>query len=176
MIDLSGEQEAFCRREHPRLVAAVTAYTGDGELARECAQEALGRACARWGRVREMERPGGWLLVVAMNLAKRRLGRRRRRRQAVEQKAAQRAEDVPADTAEAMAVRQAVATLPPRQRQAVALRFLGDLDVSETAKVMGCRPGTVKALTHQALAALRQHGGLAPSDVPADPIEEAEDG
>ncbi|MST32508.1 hypothetical protein GHK86_07205 [Acidimicrobiaceae bacterium USS-CC1] len=44
---------------------------------------------------------------------------------------------------------------PGRQRDAVALRYVADLSVEDTAKVMGCAPGTVKALTHQALAAMR---------------------
>lgn len=176
MDELSQEQEVFCRREHSRLVGAVAAYTGEEELAWECAQEALGRACARWGRVREMQRPGGWVLVVAMNLAKRRLRRRRRRHQAVQQARGRRADDAETgDAAEAVAVRQAVAELPARQRQVVALRFVADLDVAQTAEVMGCRPGTVKALTHQALAALRERGGLAESDVAAGPVEEGGD-
>lgn len=176
MDELSAEQEVFCRREHPRLVGAVVAYTGDEELAWECAQEALGRACARWGRVREMDRPGGWVLVVAMNLAKRRLRRRQRRRQALEQAAALRAEEAPVgDAVQCMAVRQAVAALPLRQRQVVALRFVADLDVSEAAEVMGCRPGTVKALTHQALSSLRERGELDQSEVAVEPMEEGGD-
>lgn len=54
-----------------------------------------------------------------------------------------------------VAVTAALRKLPGRQRVAVALRYFADLSVEDTAKVMGCAPGTVKALTHQALAAIR---------------------
>ena len=50
--------------------------------------------------------------------------------------------------------------LPLRQRTALVLRYYSDLSVQETADVMGCAPGTVKSLTSQALAALRQTAGL----------------
>jgi RNA polymerase sigma factor (sigma-70 family) len=52
-------------------------------------------------------------------------------------------------------VRAAILELPPRQRQAVVLRYHADLTVEDTAAVMRCAPGTVKALTSQALANLR---------------------
>ena len=54
-----------------------------------------------------------------------------------------------------VAVRGAVRKLPRRQREAVALRYFGDLTVEQTAEVMGCAPGTVKALTSQAMTSLR---------------------
>lgn len=62
------------------------------------------------------------------------------------------------DTTTAIAVRQAVADLPPRQRQAILCRFYGQLSVAETAASMRCAEGTVKALTHQAIANLRGAG------------------
>lgn len=45
--------------------------------------------------------------------------------------------------------------LPARQRAALALRFYDDLSEAEIARVLGCRPGTVKSLVHRGLAALR---------------------
>lgn len=55
-------------------------------------------------------------------------------------------------------MREAVAALPPRQRVAVVLRYFADCDIAATAEVMGCRPGTVRALTAQALERLRGAG------------------
>jgi DNA-directed RNA polymerase specialized sigma24 family protein len=39
---------------------------------------------------------------------------------------------------------------------AISLRYLADTSVVETADTMRCRPGTVQALTHQAMNALRE--------------------
>ena len=53
-------------------------------------------------------------------------------------------------------LRQNLDTLPDRQREAITLRFFEELSVEETAKIMNCAAGTVKATVHQALRALRR--------------------
>ena len=52
-------------------------------------------------------------------------------------------------------MRRTLADLPERQREAVVLRFFEELSVEDTAELMKCAPGTVKATVHQALRALR---------------------
>ena len=54
-----------------------------------------------------------------------------------------------------LSVREAIATLPPRQRQAVVLRYLADLPLADVADAMGCAIGTVKATLHQAMRNMR---------------------
>ncbi|NEN77358.1 sigma-70 family RNA polymerase sigma factor [Nocardioides zeae] len=44
--------------------------------------------------------------------------------------------------------------LPPRQRQAVVLRYLEDLPVERVAELMSIRPGTVKSNAHDGRRAL----------------------
>jgi RNA polymerase sigma factor (sigma-70 family) len=51
---------------------------------------------------------------------------------------------------------QAIRALPPRQREALVLRYYLDLTEEETARSMGIRRGTVKSATSRALAALGQ--------------------
>ncbi|TQS46816.1 SigE family RNA polymerase sigma factor [Cryptosporangium phraense] len=68
------------------------------------------------------------------------------------------------DAASAVAVRRALAGLPPRQRAVIALRYYSDLSVEETGETLGCSPGTVKSQTAKGLAALRR----ALPDVDAD--------
>jgi len=52
------------------------------------------------------------------------------------------------------AIEDALRTLPARQREAFVLRYWEELDVSETAKVMGCSEGSVKTHCSRATHAL----------------------
>ena len=52
------------------------------------------------------------------------------------------------------AIEDAVKGLPARQREAFMLRYWEELDVSETAKVMGCSEGSVKTHCSRATHAL----------------------
>jgi RNA polymerase sigma-70 factor (sigma-E family) len=147
----------FCRRMHPQLVGTLTLYCGSRMVAEELAQEALIRVWDRWETVSALNSPAGWAHHVALNLA-----RSWSRRRAAERRAHARAgmpDAVARETLDAedvLVLRQAVASLPPRQRAVVAWRFYADLSVEETAGVLGCAPGTVKSLTHKAVAALRR--------------------
>jgi RNA polymerase sigma factor (sigma-70 family) len=155
MSDHAGDQERFFARIAPRLVGSLTLYCGDRSLAEEFAQEALARAFERWTRVGAMASPEAWTYRTAFNLA-----RSSFRRSANERRARDRtggAVPLP-DAAEAIAVRDAVVALPPRQRAVIVARFYLGLDVAETARVLRCRPGTVKAHTFKALANLRTAG------------------
>lgn len=146
---------AFCTAVHPRLFAALVAATGDRHVAEDLAQEAIVRLCERWGSVREMASPEGWVFRVALNLARsrwRRLGTAARARHRLRVEAAVPAEQP--DVVTSTWVRDAVAALPPRQRQVIALRYFADLPVADTAVAMRCAEGTVKSLTAKATAAL----------------------
>jgi DNA-directed RNA polymerase specialized sigma24 family protein len=74
--------------------------------------------------------------------------------------AASSAEYLDPDLTDVIVVRAAVASLPERQRAAIALRYFADLSVHETAEALGCPEGTVKTLTRDALRALRAQGFL----------------
>ena len=52
------------------------------------------------------------------------------------------------------AIEEAVRSLPDRQREAFMLRYWEELDVSETAKAMGCSEGSVKTHCSRATHAL----------------------
>jgi len=89
-----------------------------------------------------MDSPAGWILTVALNHL-RRSKRRSARRRTAEQGAATTAWIAPSDPRHE--VWAAVAALPRREREAVALRYLADLTEPQIAEVMGVAVGTVGA-------------------------------
>lgn len=70
----------------------------------------------------------------------------------------------------AMDTRRALATVPPRQRATLVLRYYCDLSVEQTAHALGCSAGTVKSQTARGLAALRV--ALGTPDSHLSPAEE----
>ncbi|MET0458218.1 MAG: RNA polymerase sigma factor [Ilumatobacteraceae bacterium] len=155
-MDRSGEFESLFRREHPRLVALGLGLTGDREVARELAQEAMLRAFRDWSKVRAYAAPAAWLRRVLINQAV-----DVHRRQVVERRTLQRvrASDVAVDPERDAASSwwwRAVRELPERQRIAVALFYVDDYSIAEIAEVMGVRQGTVKASLSHARATLAQ--------------------
>jgi RNA polymerase sigma-70 factor (ECF subfamily) len=143
LVDLSEEPESFdswYAREHPRLVATLLLSTGDVELAVDGVDEAFTRALEKWDRVSAMESPTGWAFRVALNHA-----RRTARRRAIEYRLfIKRAKDVPVP-APAGEIWQVVSALPPRQREVVVLRHIGDLREAEIAHVLGISRSTVSS-------------------------------
>jgi RNA polymerase sigma-70 factor (sigma-E family) len=60
-------------------------------------------------------------------------------------------------------VLDALATLPPKARAAIVLRYFEDMSVDQAAELLGCSAGTVKSQTARALDKLRPLlGELAP--------------
>ena len=146
--------EAFCLRQNPALIRLLTLYCGDGEMARDVAQETLTRAWVHWRKVERMERPDLWAKRVAINLANSQFRHRRVQQRRLHQLADVRTQAGP-DFGDRLLVREAISALTPRQRMAILLRYLEDLSVEQTSDLMGCSQGTVKKLTARALAELR---------------------
>lgn len=109
-MDITSEAAILFGFIRPGLVGSLTLYCGDPAVAEDLAQEALARAWMRWRHVSTLDAPERWVYRTAFNLA-----RSRFRRLAVERRLHRMAPAVPAlpDTATAVAVRAAVAALPP---------------------------------------------------------------
>lgn len=144
--------ERLCRDEYPRIVRAAYLITGDREEAADVAQEAFARAYERWKTVAALDRPGAWVQRVAVNLSI----SWRRRRKWVSREPLPEVEAPAEDRNAALEVIDALRFLTPAQRAAVVLRYYADQSVEDTAKALGKKPGTVRALTSQGVARLRE--------------------
>jgi RNA polymerase sigma-70 factor (ECF subfamily) len=149
----AGDFDAWYRSEWPRLVASVVLACGDRELGRDIAAEAFARALERWASVSVMSSPEGWTYVVAINLLRRRRRRSNSERRALARAAGGTVEGTGAD--DSVELWELVASLPDRERVAVALRYGGGLTEPEIAAVLGVATGTVSATLNHARAKLR---------------------
>jgi RNA polymerase sigma-70 factor, ECF subfamily len=143
VADTEGFEE-FYTATVGRLLGAMYPVTGDLHEAEEIVQEAFARASVRWSRLRDYDVPEAWVRRVAMNLATDRGRRLQRQARALLRTGPP--PSVPPASVEAMALAEALRTLPMRQRQAIVLHHLIDLPVEEVAATLGTRSGTVKSL------------------------------
>lgn len=147
--------ERLCRDEYAVILRSAYLITGDRQEALDVAQETFARAYQHWRTVSRLDRPAAWLQRVATNVALSWL-----RKQLVRGRV--HAVTPPQHEAEAGSfepdgyLSHALANLSPSQRAVVVLRYYLDRSVEETATALGKRPGTVRALTSQALARLRE--------------------
>jgi len=143
----------------PRAVRLANRLLGDRAAAEDVAAEALARAYARWSKVASLPYRDGWVLKVATNLA---IDRLRRRPLDLALPPAEVFEDA---VHVRLALNAALLTLAPRQRQAVALRYLGGLSDKEVALALGISLGSVKTHIHRGLTGLRTRLGAGLEEV-----------
>ncbi|HYY79294.1 MAG TPA: SigE family RNA polymerase sigma factor [Actinomycetes bacterium] len=147
--------EEFYAGTVDRLLGQLFLVTADLHEAEEVVQEAFVRAASRWGRLEAYDVPEAWVRRVAMNLAADR-ARWRRRRQVLLRRLGE-PPQVPAASVDALALADALRSLPVSHRQAIVLHYLVDMPVEEIARTLGTSPGTVKswlARGRRALAAV----------------------
>jgi RNA polymerase sigma factor (sigma-70 family) len=143
-VSWSGTEAAYAAsyRELPRVAYVLT---GSAAAAEDVVHDVF---CRVGPRVATLDNPAAYLRVAVVNQC-RSLHRRftRAPRPTV-------APDASLDTG-LTEFRDALQTLPPKQRAAVVLRYLCDLPDDEIADILDCRPATVRSLVHRGLAALR---------------------
>jgi len=153
-----GEFTEFVRRRAPALLRTAYQLTGDHGHAEDVLQTALAKVYVSWDRIRSRQAVDAYvrktLVTTAMSW-----WRQRYRRE--EHLSGTELPDlgVPAGTDqvdERARVWRCVQALPKRQRAVIVLRYYEDLTEPETAAVLGCAVGTVKAHAHRAIAQLRQ--------------------
>lgn len=143
-VSVAEDFDRFYLREYPRMVALAYALSGNRWASEEIAQEALIRAHRSWKRIVGYDKPGAWLRRVTVNLATSHLRRRIVEAKALALIATGRTSTLPQHTNGEDALWTAVAGLPRRQRQAVALHYLEDYTIPEIAQVLELNESTVK--------------------------------
>lgn len=153
--------ETFYSRERDPLVQAVTLVEGSPAVAADLVDEAMARAFQRWSEVSQLQRPGGWVYRVALNLGRsrfRRLGRDLKYRWLMlpESDRDSTVEGAFMGRVENNRLAKAVLSLPEKQRAVIVARVLLDYSEVEVAEILEIQPGTVKSRLSRALASLRQ--------------------
>jgi RNA polymerase sigma factor (sigma-70 family) len=124
------------------------------QAAEDCFQETFLAALRAYPRLRPDSSPRAWLLTIAHNKAIDHI-RRSRRERAIDAEPPERPARA-GDRDRDREIWSAVAGLAPRQRAAVALRFIGDLSHREIAAAIGCSEEASRRSLHEGLQTLRR--------------------
>jgi RNA polymerase sigma-70 factor (sigma-E family) len=158
--DRSEEVRAFVEAHQPRLLRLAWLLTGDAHRAQDLVQTTLLKAWRSWSQVQGANDPAAYVRQAMVNAH---LSASRRRWSA----------EIPAyvmpDTAvddrscvvdDRDQLVRLIRELPPRQRAAIVLRYVEDLDDNAVATVLGCSVQTVRSQISRALASLRIHAEI----------------
>jgi RNA polymerase sigma-70 factor (sigma-E family) len=137
----------------PRLQGMAFLLCGDWHTAEDLVQATLAKVFVSWRRIRRRETAHAYATRTLVNtyLAHKRL---KRTGEIPTSELPERAAELPAPETR-MVVLAALATLPPKGRAVVVLRYWADLSIDQVAAALGCSPGAVKSQSARALDKLR---------------------
>jgi RNA polymerase sigma-70 factor (sigma-E family) len=139
------------------LVRLAALLVRDVATAEEVVQDSFVAMHGGWRRLRDSDKALSYLRQSVVNRSRSVL----RHRVVVDRNAPKPAPDMPSAEhgaialLERSAVVSALRTLPPRQREALVLRYYGDMSEAQIASIMGISRGAVKSHTARAMSALR---------------------
>ena len=151
---------ALCERHAERVQRLARHLLGDGEDARDAAQESLAKLCVRLPQFRGESLFSTWLHRLVVNTC----------RDVAERQRLRRCEELPADTRAAVdgdparvvalaelraELGESLAGLPGRQAEVVVLKDAFEFSFDEIAELQGMPVGTAKSYAHRARARLR---------------------
>jgi RNA polymerase sigma-70 factor (sigma-E family) len=144
--------------EHYRSLVRLAAFlVRDNATAEEVVQDSFVAMHGAWRRLRDTDKALSYLRQSVVNRSRSVL----RHRMVVDKNTPKPPPDMPSAEhgaiiqLERSAVVSALRALPERQREALVLRYYGDLSEAQIASVMGISRGAVKIHTARAMAALR---------------------
>lgn len=161
---LAGDVEAFALlvdRYHARALKLATGLIGDADDADDAVQEAFVRAYRHLGSYRERDRFGAWVLHIVVNQCRTHRSRSHRYVSGgsdeqlgslLETKGTEQEAEAAAEREE---LAHALAKLAPDQREAVLMRFAGELSYDEMARMTGVGVSALKMRVQRACTRLR---------------------
>ena len=158
-VEWDAEQAvtAMYSTHYRSLVRLAALLVRDVATAEEVVQDSFVAMHTAWRRIRDNDKALSYLRQSVVNRSRSVL----RHRVVVDRNAPKPAPDMPSAEQGALtllertAVVAALRSLPPRQREALVLRYYGDLSEAQIASAMGISRGAVKSHTARAIASLR---------------------
>jgi len=146
---------AIYRRHAQQVGRLAYLLTGDPDLAEDLAQEAFVNLLGRLGAIRDERAVASYLRRSVVNLSSKHWRRVANERRTAARDRARIAVGLP-DVESQDLIWRSLEGLPYRQRAAIVLRFYEDLTEKETARVLGCRIGTVKSAVSRGLERVKK--------------------
>lgn len=148
-----AEYTEFVHAVWPKLYRTAYLLLGDHPTAEDLVQTTLANTYASWRNVRSIDAAHGYAKTALMNTATSWFRRKGWRNEVPTEVLPEHATET--DPTHRPALLEALESLSTGQRAVIVLRYYEDLDVAQTASVLGCSAGTVKSQTHDALSRLR---------------------
>ncbi|GAA1705800.1 hypothetical protein GCM10009765_64000 [Fodinicola feengrottensis] len=148
--------ERLYRESSRYLLVTAFALTGDRAEAEDAVQEAFVRAFATPALVLRADNPVAWMRTVTMNIARSRIRRKQRLRMLLPRLAEPESTNLPGLAPERIVLMNAVRRLPARQRETIALFYLADMSIQETAEALEVSVTSVKTRLHRGRNALAE--------------------
>lgn len=153
--DAAGRLERMYATHIAAAVRLAFLITGDGEQARDIAQDAFVRVAARFTELRDPEAFPAYLRTAVVNRSRDHLRKLRTHRRFLARHPRREAVSSQPDVEGKDALWKVLQTLPVRQRTALVLRYYEDLSERQIAHELGTTESAVKSLLTRGLGQLR---------------------
>ncbi|GAA3640756.1 SigE family RNA polymerase sigma factor [Kineosporia mesophila] len=157
--------EDFVRERSPRLMSVARGLSRSSADAEDLVQDVLAKALLKWDTVSRADDPGAYVNRMLVNAATSFWRRGASRESPTDSdilgaRADRAVDDASTTLAERDSLLRALATLKPKHRAVLVLRYYEGLDDHEIAATLGMAHATVRSNAARGLAALRKEGLL----------------
>jgi RNA polymerase sigma-70 factor (sigma-E family) len=153
--DRDEEFSEYVKARYSRLLATAYLLSGDRHAAEDLVQTALAKLYVAWPRLRQGGSEDAYIRRILIN-SNHEIHRKPWRRERAVAEVPDRLAPEPFDPADRDELIQALATLGPKQRRIIVLRYWLGLTIEEVAADLQVTTGTVKSQSSRAMETLRR--------------------